>query len=185
MFKDKSLIPVEAIRLAALGLLAEAPRSYADLAATVRLLTSRIVGPSLDLIAPPLELLRFEGLVEPACGSAADGEGQLPDTAILALTGTGTAALHRLLRAPVRAPMNDTNRLIVALKIRFLPLMPEAERRDQLDMLVEITEQEQARLEDLRRGAASDGALMDAWIDHEIEQVTTRLRWFDGLRAAA
>lgn len=181
MFKDKSLIPVEAIRLAALGLLAEAPRSYAHLAATVRLLTTRIVGPSLDLIAPPLELLRFEGLVAPSCGAEADSDDQLPDTAVLALTETGIATLNNLLRAPVRAPMNDTNRLIVALKVRFLPLMAEGDRREQLDMLVEIAEQELARLEDLRNGAASDGAHMDAWLDHEIEQVKARLGWFEKL----
>ena len=31
MYRDKSLVPAQAIRLLALGLLAEAPRSYADL----------------------------------------------------------------------------------------------------------------------------------------------------------
>jgi hypothetical protein len=52
MYKDNSLIPTEAVRLAALGLLTEGPRSYGDLADEVRLFTSRIVGPSLDLIGP-------------------------------------------------------------------------------------------------------------------------------------
>ena len=61
MYKDNSLIPTEAVRLAALGLLTEAPRSYADLADEVRHFTSRIVGPSLDLIGPPIEVLRVEG----------------------------------------------------------------------------------------------------------------------------
>ena len=49
MYKDNSLIPTEAVRLAALGLLTEAPRSYAALADEVRHFTSRIVGPSLDV----------------------------------------------------------------------------------------------------------------------------------------
>ena len=35
MYKDNSLIPTEAVRLAALGMLQEAPRRYADLAAEV------------------------------------------------------------------------------------------------------------------------------------------------------
>ena len=46
MFRDHSLVPAEAIRLAALGFLAEAPWRYADLSAEIRHLTSRIVGPS-------------------------------------------------------------------------------------------------------------------------------------------
>jgi Putative AphA-like transcriptional regulator len=63
MFRDHSLVPAEAIRLAALGLLAEAPRPYADLTAEVRYLTSRIAGPSPELMGTSLELLRYEGLV--------------------------------------------------------------------------------------------------------------------------
>ena len=62
MYKDNSLIPTEAVRLAALGTLQEGPRRYADLAAEVRGFVGHIVGPSLDLIGPPMELLRVEGL---------------------------------------------------------------------------------------------------------------------------
>ena len=36
MFRDNSLVPVEAIRLAALGTLAEGPLHYADLASRIR-----------------------------------------------------------------------------------------------------------------------------------------------------
>ena len=62
MYKDNSLVPSEAVRLAALGLLARGPRgSYADLARDIRHITSRIVGPSLDLLGPSLELSRSKG----------------------------------------------------------------------------------------------------------------------------
>ncbi len=64
MYKDNSLIPSEAVRLAALGLLAMRPRAYADLARDIRHFTARIVGPSLDLLGPSLELLKIEGLIE-------------------------------------------------------------------------------------------------------------------------
>ena len=64
MYKDNSLIPSEAVRLAALGLLAKRPRVYADLARDIRHFTARIVGPSLDLLGPSLELLKIEGLIE-------------------------------------------------------------------------------------------------------------------------
>ncbi len=69
MYRDNSLIPSETVRLAALGLLAEGPRSYADLASAVRHLSARIVGPSLDLLGPSIELLKVEAL------AAADAAG--------------------------------------------------------------------------------------------------------------
>ena len=68
MFRDNSLIPTEAVRLAALGFLAEAPRRYGDLAAEIRHFTGRVVGPSLDLMGTSLELMRFEGLIEAVDG---------------------------------------------------------------------------------------------------------------------
>ena len=64
MFRDNSLIPTEAIRLAALGLLSEGARRYGELAAEIRHFTSRVAGPSLDLMGNSLELLIYEGLVE-------------------------------------------------------------------------------------------------------------------------
>jgi len=50
MYRDNSLIPLEAMRIAALGALADKPMRYAEIAADVRRFTSRIVGPSLELM---------------------------------------------------------------------------------------------------------------------------------------
>src|SRR5262249_61299787 len=88
MYKDNSLIPTEAVRLAALGLLSEGERSYAALADEVRHFTGRIVGPSLDLIGPPIEVLRVEGLVDASAGSG-------PAT-MLRITELGRQELVRL-----------------------------------------------------------------------------------------
>jgi len=68
MYRDKSLIPTEAIRLIALGTLAGGPAAYADLALGVRHFASRIMGPSLDMLGPSIELLRHEGLATGAAG---------------------------------------------------------------------------------------------------------------------
>ena len=65
MYRDNSLIPLEAMRIAALGALAERPMRYADVAADVRRFASRIVGPSLDLMGSSVEVLRAEGLIAP------------------------------------------------------------------------------------------------------------------------
>ncbi len=65
MYRDKSLLPTQAIRLAVLGSLAAGPRRYGQLAAETRAFTGALVGPSLDLLGTSIELLRFEGLIEP------------------------------------------------------------------------------------------------------------------------
>ena len=169
MFRDNSLIPAEAIRLAALGLLAEEPRRYGDLAMEIRHFTSRIVGPSLDLMGTSLELLRYEGLIE-----AVDGKG-MADNALLQLTAAGETALHGLLRARLRTPASDLNRLALLLKLRFLHHLRAAEQHEQVASIVESLEGELARLEDLRRHhEGAPGSFLE-WLDHDIAALRTRL----------
>jgi DNA-binding PadR family transcriptional regulator len=169
MFRDHSLIPTEAIRLAALGLLAEAPRRYGELAAEVRHFTGRIAGPSLDLIGTPLELLRLEGLV-----AAADAGSE--ENALLEITPAGRAALEALLGARLRAPLGDYTRLVLLLKLRFLHHLPAAERRVQMALIAESLEGELARLRDLRRhdSDAAPRPFLD-WLDSDIAALEARL----------
>ena len=170
MFRDNSLIPAEAIRLAALGLLAEGERHYGDLAIEIRHFTSRIVGPSLDLMGTSLELLRYEGLIE-----AVDGAG-MTDNALLRLTPQGGAALQALLKAQLRAPVNDLNRLALLVKLRFLPHLPAQEQQAQLAVMAESLENERARLEELRQHHA-DASLFRDWLDQDIALAQDRIAW--------
>ena len=168
MFKN-SLIPAEAIRLAALGLLAEAPRRYGEVAGEIRHFTSRIVGPSLDLMGTSLELLRYEGLVE-----AVDGQGT-SDNAMLRLTAGGREALHALLKAELRAPTSDMNRLALLLKLRFLHLLSEAEQQDQLALIADSLASERPRLAELRRHSAP--GLFHDWLERDIALIDDRIAW--------
>ena len=177
MYRDNSLMPNEAIRLLALGILTEDERSYADLASAVRHFTERLVGPSLELIAQPLELLKVEGLVEAAEASGSS------ETACLRLTHAGEETLQTLLRSNLRPQVNDLNKLIIALKIRFLHLLPKEEQRIQAELLVELLERDLARLRDLREHDSGDSSNLNAWLDLEIEQTRDRLTWFSGLAA--
>ena len=166
MFRDKTLIPTEAIRVLALGLIADRPRLYAELAQELRRFIGLVLGPSLDMLAPSLELLRFEGLAT-ASDDGAD--------AALSITERGRGALLNLLRANVRAPINDTNRLVIALKFRFLHLLPPDVQKTQLALLADLYETERGRLEELR---AQDGdAAFAAWLDHEIALMGERIGW--------
>ena len=168
MYRDNSLIPAEAVRLAALGSLAQAAKSYAALAGEVRHFAGRIVGPSLDLMGPSLELLRVEGLVE-----AEDG-----DDAPMRITEAGRQELRRLLTAGLRGPLSELNKLIIALKLRFLHLLDPVEQRLQAELLAETCEKELVRLDDLRGHHAGEAGHLVDWLDHDIAQVRARLAWF-------
>ncbi len=176
MFRDQSLMPKEAIRLAALASLAQEPRSYARLANDVRHFTTRFWGPTLDVMASSIELLRFEGLIENADDTAGS------DDTALQLTEAGHDELRALLGATVRAPGNDFNKLVVALKLRFLDMLPANERREQAETLIELRQAELARLCDLRATYAGEKGHFLRWLDHDIARTEADLAWFKDLR---
>ena len=177
MYRDNTLIPAEAVRLAALGSLVQVERAYGDLASEIRFFVARIVGPSLDLLGASLELLRHEGLI------AADGVagGTVADDTMLHITDDGRAAFATLMTSNVRGLANDLSRLVIALKMRFLPLLAQADRHEQAEILAEACETELARLKDLR-GTYGDGFLAE-WLDREIAEISERRDWFIGLES--
>jgi DNA-binding PadR family transcriptional regulator len=178
MYKDNSLVPSEAVRLAALGLLAKGPRAYAELAREIRHFAQRIVGPSLELLGPSLELLKVESLIEAQNPKAPH------DAQMMALTESGRAELRRLMTANLRGPMGEVNKLIIALKLNFFETLSADERRMQAEMLEEACERELVRLLDLRGHYAAETDLLVAWLDHEIAEIESRRDWFRKLRGA-
>jgi len=176
MYRDNTLMPTEAVRLAALGALAGAEMRYAELAEDVRHFTDRIIGPALDLSGVPVELMIVEGLIEPV-----DGAG-MRENARLRLTDAGWDALRHLLCSNVRAPINDINKLIIALKMRFLHLLTPDERCRQVKMLVSMLEAELDRLTDLRATYAGEPGYFLDWLDQDIAAARERLAWFTELR---
>jgi DNA-binding PadR family transcriptional regulator len=182
MYPDRSLIPKEAIRMAALGALLERPRSYGEVASEVRQFSARIVGPSLDMLAPSIELLKLEGLIAPVAG------GNIPPSnegdAILRLTDAGRAALADYLRANLRPGLTDLNKLVLALKLRFIGLLDGEERREQIIDLKEMYEGELVRLSDLQKHEEWATGLLPSWTEIEIGQVKDRIAWCEALLAA-
>ncbi len=172
MFSDNSLLPKETIRLAALGILSETPLPYADLANAVRQFIGRIAGPSLELAGPSIELLRYEGLVEPVSHKK--------DSAFR-LTDDGRAELVTLLQATVRPPLTDMSKLVIALKMRFLDLLQPTERKDQVELLIDACELELARLSDLRGSGGADNWFQQ-WLEHDVSLVEARLSWLRDFR---
>ncbi|MCC7271317.1 MAG: hypothetical protein IT561_01535 [Alphaproteobacteria bacterium] len=170
MYADRSLVPTEAVRLAALGFLADGPCRYGVLAMAVRQFIARTVGPSTELLGPSIELLRLEGLLQAEGGAPMDADPEL------ALTEAGIAALRDLLQAPVRATQGDLNRLVIALKLRFLGHLDAAARPGVIAGLSDAAERERERLVGLR---ASDPGLGDfaGWLDLDIAHLDRRIDW--------
>jgi DNA-binding PadR family transcriptional regulator len=176
MFNDNTLTPREAARLCALGILAQEPMSYAALATAIRHFTGRILGPSLDLMGTSIELLKYEGFVE------SSGGGGMEDDADLVITDEGRRELTILLTANLRAAATEMNKLIIALKFRFLHLLDQDDRLTQADLLLNVTENELARLIDLRQYHAQDRGYLVEWLDHDIETLESRLEWLKSFR---
>ncbi len=179
MYRDNTLIPAEAVRLAALGSLAESAKPYGELAREIRFFVARIVGPSLDLLGTSLELLRHEGLV--TADGAAEPVESVSDDSILAITPAGRDSFRTLMTSNVRGLTSDLSRLVIALKIRFLPLLSESDRSEQAEILAEACEAELARLCDLRNSYGK--GLLAEWLDREIAELNQRHDWFCHLDA--
>ena len=175
MYRDNTLIPTEAIRLAALGALIEGDRRYADLASEIRNFVGRVAGPSLDLLGTSLEVMGYEGLAE-----MQDADG--PGGAMLRITEAGRKQFVVLMTSGVRAPVNDVSKLVIALKMRFLDLLDDEDRLDQVDLMREMSEGEAARLRDLRDNSTNVG--FADWLSFEIGQLENRITWLDRLADA-
>ena len=180
--RDQTLIPTNAVRLAALGILSESDKRYGELAVEIRNFIARMIGPTLDVLGTSLELLRHEGLIEPLGRRAGHGQSLTADTQVR-LTDAGREALRELLRGQLRTPMNDLARLMVALKLRFLNVLEPEDRRRQIEALIELTTSELARLNDLRTQRPTGEEVFADWLGQEIAQTEGRLAWYRQLAA--
>ena len=175
MYADNTLTPKEAARLCALGTLADGPRTYGELAGSVRHFLDRVQGPTLDIMGSSIELLKYEGLVVIGSGEA--------EQAVLAISDSGRAELETLLIADVRPGATDLNKLIVSLKFRFLHLLDHEDQNSQVDILIDTAESELVRLIDLRDHHDQDKGHLVQWIDMEIEVLKGRIDWLSAFKA--
>ena len=175
MYADNTLTPKEAVRLCALGTLTSGPVKYSKLSKAIRHFISHITGPSLEVMGTSLELLKYEGLV-----TSVNGEGI--DDAVLTITESGSAELRSLLTANVRNQASDMNKLIVALKFRFLHLLNDKDQRAQADILIEAQETELARLEELHRQHNDDLGHLLSWLNQDIKSMLAHLEWLKNFK---
>ena len=175
MYADNTLTPKEAARLCALGTLADGPLTYEELAGSVRHFLDRLQGPILDVMGSSIELLKYEGLVAIQSGEA--------EQSILAISDAGRAELNTLLIADVRPGAADLNKLIVALKFRFMHILNRDDQVSQVDILIDTVESELVRLIDLREHHDQDKGHLVQWIDMEIEVLKGKIDWLSTFKA--
>ncbi|MBT6406010.1 MAG: hypothetical protein HOK06_00260 [Rhodospirillaceae bacterium] len=178
MYPDNTLTPKEAIRLCALGTLAQGPLRYSALANAVRHFISRILGPSVELMGTSIELLKYEGLVETADGTGDD----TGDDAELAISDAGRRQLDTLITANLRSGASELNKVVMTLKFRFLHLLDTEGQRAQADLLVDVCVNELARLDDLRQHHAGEPGFLVPWLDHDIDLLESRIAWLEAFR---
>jgi len=174
MYSDNTLLPREAVRLAALGILMQRPVAYGALARETRHFTSRYWGATTEVMANSIELLRVEGLI------AATAPGEDP---VMAVTEAGREEFRRLMDANIRIPASDFNKLVVALKVRFLHLLAPAEQEAQIEVLVERFTAELARLEDAERAYGAEPGAIGAWLARDIARARADVAWCRTLQA--
>jgi DNA-binding PadR family transcriptional regulator len=174
MFADHTLTPKEATRLAALGTLALGPLTYSELATAIRHFIGSVIGPSPEIMGHSIELLRYEDLVVSTGPDAAEN--------LLRLTEKGWEEMRTLLTANLRAADTALNKLVIALKFRFLHLLQPGEQCAQADLLVEVCGQELARLDDLRHHHAAGEGYLSAWLEHDICLLEQRMLWLSAFR---
>ncbi len=167
MYSDNTLTPKETVRLCALGSLASEALSYAELANSIRYFIDRVQGPSIDVLGASVELLKYEGLIS----QMDDNNGRLY------LTKKGKLELNELLTADIRPNDASYNKLIEALKFRFLHLLEPKEKMHQADILIERIELEKLRLTDLNDLYKDDKSYFKVWLNQDIKNLSKRLRW--------
>ena len=178
MQRDRVLIPVEGLRLAALGILASrGPTDYATLATMVRLFATSYGASPVDVMSSSIELLRFEGLVE------IGDEGEDPGSSRVTLMPGGRDELERLMLAPVRVS-SASSRLMVALKIRFFRLLDATGQARLAEVLGDTLRNERARLVNLRRHMECEDPGFLAWLDRDIARTGEDLAWLEGEEAS-
>ena len=151
----------------------ERARSYNDIANEVRSFISRIVGPSLELMGTSIELLKLERLIETVNDHDED------DASLLQLSPSGLQELKEYLRSNLKSGGSELNKLVIALKLRFIDILDDDEKRDQLLAIRDMYYNEKRRLEDLKNQTTwLTGFLLES-LELDLFVVNKRIEWCD------
>ena len=178
MYADNSLTPREAIRLCALGILAQETSSrekslhYDDLVFSVRHFVSRITGPSLDLMGESIELLRYEGLVESEDAQNVNPSPKSPKPAELRC---------KLFEGELTGRQQRSERAYHCFEVS-VSSCSHPKTNGPRPATHRYGDTELARLDDLLFHHDPEGGHFTEWLKHDIQRLEERLNWLTVFR---
>ncbi len=93
------------------------------------------------------------------------------------LSSAGLQELKDYLRSNLKSGGSELNKLVIALKLRFMDILSEDERRDQLTAIRDMYHNEKRRLEDLKTQTTwLTGFLLES-IELDLFAVNKRIEW--------
>ncbi|MGE5477712.1 MAG: hypothetical protein ACM3Q1_13720 [Bacteroidales bacterium] len=164
------------IWLAALGTAARGPATLEDVCHAIDVITHGQWLPIGDLVAASVDEMVRGGHLQAAAGAR------------LRLTQRGRQTLSLLLGQPIARPSSVFGQVGLRLKLAFLDLAEEGERRLHFDSLIAIHEEELARSQSPEEQNAARGSFGDLWRSHDIDRVrrdVALLRRMAGMAAGA
>jgi hypothetical protein len=146
------------IWLAALGTAARGPATLEDVCHAIDVITHGQWLPIGDLVAASVDEMVRGGHLQAATGTR------------LRLTQRGRQILSLLLGQPIARPSSVFGQVGLRLKLAFLDLAEEGERRQHIDSLIAIHEEELARSLSPEDQSAARGSFGDLWRSHDIDR---------------
>jgi DNA-binding PadR family transcriptional regulator len=146
------------VRLALLGAAGRRSLPADDVAAVVHALCGPNWSPTAQMVLDGVDDLVAEGLLN-----------AYARTETLEISAEGRQALHRLLAAPIAAPMSPFGRIGLRLKLAFLDLAPAHQRRRQVENAIRACECEIAARASRCPGWELNGPYGQAFLDHQVD----------------
>ena len=119
--------------------------------------------------------MALEGLVKEDSGNAAFSDGQL------ILTQQGHDKFVELMQGNLRDTSGELSRLIMALKMRYLHLLDDDIRREQLEILQDVCELDLERVLALREEHANEASNFTGWLEMEVKRLEQKNDWLKSL----
>ena len=120
-----------------------------------------------------IELLKLEGLIETVNDNDED------DASLLQLSPSGLQELKEYLRSNLKSGGSELNKLVIALKLRFIDILDDDEKRDQLLAIRDMYHNEKRRLEDLKNQTTwLTGFLLES-LELDLFVVNKKIEWCD------
>lgn len=161
--------PRDFIQLAGLGTAARAPATFDDIRSAIDDIVGHLWTPVTEVVAGCVEDLMRNGCLQ-VLADHRSGE------RLLAVTASGQQYLGLLLARPTECPLCPSGQVGLRLKIAFIDLLPEAERRHHLENIACLYERELVEWSRRCASCPRQGGLGRMWLDIESDRLHREIK---------